>query len=401
MAQDEVEVVLGGEPEAAQVSVLRQDVAQLDMLVLQGSFLAGLHGVAEEDPGAPGAVRGSLHILCRSKLAPPVSEEDVHVLAEDGRGEDLLQEADAGEHGGRSLLLVEECKEQASLDELECLDEGASGLAVVDSVHLSDEGGGVLGKIRAVVPVGAPLEEAPVLALLVGGGLVLGELSGDLPAQVHDGYARHFMEHARLDVVIEGLFADPEFRMRLEDLVGGETLAQERGDDVGHGHGLCGSEADPGPGVRQRLPVDGLGLFGVILVLVETASAAVGTAVAGTGRAVTAGAAEGRVVGTVGRALPVEGAFPVGGALQRQGAFLHEDAVCLDFLANSGLVLADGLCDGGLGRAVGDAFEDDASFFQCQMGIGISVFHSVTSSQGGICRQGKCTTKCHLFSSGS
>lgn len=79
------------------------------------------------------------------------------------------------------LLLVQEHEEQAGLHELECLDEGASGLAVMDSVHLGDEGVGAFCKVGAVAPVGTPLQVASVLALLIGNSLAFHGSSGDLP----------------------------------------------------------------------------------------------------------------------------------------------------------------------------------------------------------------------------
>lgn len=317
---------------------------------------------------------------------PATDKQDMHVPAEDRRCEDPFQATDTREHGGGGLLLVQEREEQAGLHGLGRLDKRPGGSVIIDGVHLGDEGIRAFCKVGTVVPVGAPLQVAPVLPLLIGGGPVFPGLSGNLPAQVHDGYAGDFMEHIGLDVVVDGLFADIELRVRLKDLVRGEPLAQERADDVRHGLGLRGSQVDPGPGVLQGLPVDGLGLFRVVLILVETAPAAVRAAVTGTGRAVPPGTAEGRVIRAVRRALPVEAALPVSGAFQRQRAFLDQDPVGLDFLADGGLVLADGLRDGSFGRAVGDAFEYDAAFFQCQMGIGICIFHSVTSSQGGTCR---------------
>ena len=47
----------------------------------------------------------------------------------------------------------------------------------------------------------------------------------------------------------------------------------------------------------------------------------------------------------------------------------------LDFFADRGLVLSDGLGDSGFGRSVGNAGKDDASFLQCQVGKRIRVSH--------------------------
>ena len=54
----------------------------------------------------------------------------------------------------------------------------------------------------------------------------------------------------------------------------------------------------------------------------------------------------------------------------------------LDLLTDGGFVFADGLGDGSFGGAIGDAFEDDAAFFQSQVEIRIRIIHGVTSDQG-------------------
>lgn len=47
--------------------------------------------------------------------------------------------------------------------------------------------------------------------------------------------------------------------------------------------------------------------------------------------------------------------------------------MCLD-------LLADGLCNDSLGRAVGDVFVDDVAFFQYQAGTRVCIFQRVISS---------------------
>ncbi len=54
----------------------------------------------------------------------------------------------------------------------------------------------------------------------------------------------------------------------------------------------------------------------------------------------------------------------------------------LDLFTDGGFVFADGLGDGSFGRAIGDAFEDDAAFFQSQVKIRIRIIYGVTSNQG-------------------
>ena len=54
---------------------------------------------------------------------------------------------------------------------------------------------------------------------------------------------------------------------------------------------------------------------------------------------------------------------------------MSEFPVKLDFFADGGLVLSDGLGDRGFGRTIGNAGKDDASFLQGQMCKRIRVFH--------------------------
>lgn len=125
MAQHKVESILLVQPESPQIRLPGKDVAQINVLALQCTFLPGLHGGAEEHPCAAGAVCGSLHVLCGAELASPVSEQDMYILAEELGSEDLFQVADAGEHGRGCLFPVQEGKEQAGLHKLEGLDERA------------------------------------------------------------------------------------------------------------------------------------------------------------------------------------------------------------------------------------------------------------------------------------
>ena len=106
-----------------------------------------------------------------------------------------------------------------------------------------------------------------------------------------------------------------------------------------------------------------MSIFGAVQVLVKSAVRPVGTAIAGARGAVTPGAAERSIFRAVRSTLAFKGAFAVGGAFKGKGALMSEFPVSLDLLANSGLVLANGLSDGRFGRAIGDTGKDDASFF--------------------------------------
>ena len=193
-------------------------------------------------------------------------------------------------------------------------------------------------------------------------GLLFRKLSGNLPFQVHDGNVRDLLKDTAFDVIIKSLFADPQFRMTGDDLVRGLPLFKERGDGLRHGPGLRGCEVDALPGIRKGSKVVVVCIFGAVLVLVEPAVRPVGTAIAGARGAVTPGAAERGIFRAVRSTLAFKGAFAVGGAFKGKAALMSEFPVSLDLLANSGLVLADGLGDGSFGRAIGDPGKDDAAF---------------------------------------
>ena len=275
MAQHKVEGVLVNQSEVPQIRLFWENIAQFNVIVFQGTLLPGLHGVTKEYPCAAGAIRGGFHVLGGAEFTPPVSEQDVYVLAEEPGPENLFEEADPGEHGSGSFFFLQESKEQTGIHKLESLDERAAQLIIVDGVHLRHEDAGVLVKVRDVVLVGTSLQVAPVLPFLIGCGLCFGKFPGDLSAQIHDGYAGHLMKHIGFDVVIDGFLTDAEFRMSLKDLVGGEALLEERTDDVSHGLSFRGGQIDADSGVNKSLPVGGLSLFGVVIILVEAAPAAV------------------------------------------------------------------------------------------------------------------------------
>lgn len=54
---------------------------------------------------------------------------------------------------------------------------------------------------------------------------------------------------------------------------------------------------------------------------------------------------------------------------------MGKGTVQLDFFTHSGLVFADGLCNGRFSRAVGNASKDDPALFQSQMGKSVVIFH--------------------------
>ena len=131
-----------------------------------------------------------------------------------------------------------------------------------------------------------------------------------------------------------------------------------------------------------------MGIFGDVLVFVKTAAGPAGTAVAGARGTVTPGTAEGAVVGTVRDTLAAKDAFAVVIAFKRHVTLMSEFPVKLDFFADGGLVLSDGLGDRGFGRTIGNAGKDDASFLQGQMCKRIRVSHRGYTSLSGSCQTG-------------
>lgn len=175
------------------------------------------------------------------------------------------------------------------------------------------------------------------------------------------------MENILFDVIVKGLFRNPQFRMVGDDLIGGVTLFQQGSDDGSHSFGFLYCQIYPFPGARQSGSVIMMCLFRRIPILVESAMGPVGAAITGTGGAISSGTAEGAVIGTVESTLSAVETFTVMNAFQRESAFIGEDPMKFDLFSDSGLVFTDGLSNGRFGRAVSDAGEDDASFIQSQM----------------------------------
>lgn len=149
-----------------------------------------------------------------------------------------------------------------------------------------------------------------------------------------------------------------------DDLIRELSLFEQGRDDGSHRFCLLYRQVHPLPGINKQGEVVPVGVFRDVLVFVKPALVPVGTAVAGAGRAITAGTAEGTVAGAVRNAQASKDTFTVVIALKGHLAFMGQPTMKLDFFTDCRLVLADRLCNGGFGRAVGDAGEDDASFLQ-------------------------------------
>lgn len=167
-----------------------------------------------------------------------------------------------------------------------------------------------------------------------------------------------------VDVVIKGFFRDAQFRMVMDDLVGGMPLVQEGLDHRSQGFGLCGGEVDPFPGVHQGFTVFIMGQGRIIIKLIKTAVAIAAAAVAGAGGTVPAGTGEGTVIRTGSPAVSSVGAAGISGTLQGQGTFMLQDTMELDFLPDGRLILSDGAGDGRFGRPVADAGLNNPAFVE-------------------------------------
>lgn len=163
------------------------------------------------------------------------------------------------------------------------------------------------------------------------------------------------MEHTALNVVVQGFLGDAKLWVDLQYLIRGEPLLKEGADNGGHCLSLSRSQVHALPGINEGLPIIKLGIFGGIGVLVEPAAAPARAPVAGAGGAVPSGTTEGNILRAIGSTLSSMDALTVSGAFQGEAAFVGQCSVEFDLLAHSGLVLADGLCNGGFCGAVGDA----------------------------------------------
>ena len=93
----------------------------------------------------------------------------------------------------------------------------------------------------------------------------------------------------------------------------------------------------------------------------------VGAAITGPRGTVPSGTPEGNKLRAVRSTGASEGTFTVSTAFQREAAFMGEGPMKFDLPANRGFVLANGLCNGSFGRAIGNTSEDDTPFIQSEM----------------------------------
>lgn len=107
-----------------------------------------------------------------------------------------------------------------------------------------------------------------------------------------------------------------------------------------------------------------MGLFWTLLVFIKTASGPVGTAIAGARGAVASGTMERTVLRTVRCTLAAVNTFFIMIALQRHFTLMSKGSVKLNLLADSGFILADGLCDGSFRGTIRNTGENDTPFLQ-------------------------------------
>ena len=112
------------------------------MVILNGTFLSGLHGVAEKDASTAGTVRPFFHTFRRRKLCSTIRQENAHIFIEQGSSKNGLQIIHSLNHFIRGFMIVVNSKKEGKNQELECLDEGAVAFVVIYGIHLND------GRIR-------------------------------------------------------------------------------------------------------------------------------------------------------------------------------------------------------------------------------------------------------------
>ena len=114
---------------------------------------------------------------------------------------------------------------------------------------------------RNIHLIGPASQIAPVRSFLIDLGLLFGELPADLTAQVEGGDPGNFAEDAGLDVIVEGLLRNVEFRMDGKNLVRGEALSEKGSDERGHGDGFLNGEVHALAGVHQSRTVIQVRIF--------------------------------------------------------------------------------------------------------------------------------------------
>ena len=367
VAESQIELVLAGEADGSQVNTLGEDVAEFDVLVFQGSLLSRLHRITVEDSGPEEMVGISFHTIGIGELGTAVGEEDMDILPEDIAAQDPFQEIDPVLHFQGGILIMIDGEEKTGRKELEGLDKRTVGDVVVDGIHLNDKGVGACGQIALIVFESASDDVLAILALLVFVRLLFGRLAGDLSAKINSDRTVHEMEHVPVDVIVQSLLADTEFRVVVDDLVRRLTLFHKRLDDLGDGLRFLKGQVDAFSGISQGLPILLLSSLGNVAVLGEVAVSPVTASVAGTGRVIPPAAGEGLVVGAVRSTVPPKDAFLVMAAFQRHLTALNDFSVQTDLFTDRGLVFSEGIGDRGLCRFVFYPFTDDTPFLEGQV----------------------------------
>jgi hypothetical protein len=175
------------------------------------------------------------------------------------------------------------------------------------------------------------------------------------------------VEHVPVDVIVQSLLADTEFRVVVDDLVRRLTLFYKRLDDLGDGLRFLNGQVDAFSGVSQGLLILLLSGLRNVAVLGEAAAGPVTASVAGTGRMIASAAGEGLVVGAVRSTLTPEDAFSVVFAFQRHLTVLNHFSVQTDLFTDRGLVFPEGLSDRGLRRFVFYSLLDNTPFLEDQV----------------------------------
>lgn len=269
-----------------------------------------------------------------SEFGAPVSEDAAYVLAKHLLSKYLLlKEVESVSHVLRCLGVMIDFQQEAEVNELERLHERTVRLVRIDGIHLQHGRIRVIVHVLAIAVICAAVEIGPVMSLLVGLTALLGHLPSCLSSQGRAVYSCK-LEHALLDVVVEGLFRYSKIRIVCNDDIGRLSLPEKRGYDIGHLYCLGAGQVDALPAVPERLKISALGIPGNVSVFGESAVAVAAAAVTGAGGAVPSLADERHEVRASLLAVTASPAVLIGAAFHRQAEPVGYPQVALYFLAD-------------------------------------------------------------------
>ena len=219
MRTDQIEGILAGKSKSAQIAFSRKNVPEFGMVIFNGAFLGGLHGVTEKDTSAARVISAGLHTFGGREFRSPIRQKDAHIFVEQCSAQDRLQIVHPLDHFIRSFMIVVNSEKEGEGQELERLNERTVTAVIVYRIHLNDRRIRVFSEKSLKVSIGSTLQIGTVFPLFVLCGSLFGEFPASLTPQVHIVDIRKLKDTA-LNIVVKGLFADIPFRMQLNDGIG-------------------------------------------------------------------------------------------------------------------------------------------------------------------------------------